>query len=102
MKYNKKVKVYRQGAISMTIPTAYCEMLNINPGDELNLSLDTETKQITIQKIEKEIIGFKELPSWIQELLVKIDPKNAECDLKFNIINENGNPYIQVVKDANN
>ena len=98
MKYNKKVKVYRQGAISIGIPSSYCEMLNLKAGDELMLSLDTETKQVTFEKIEKQIISFKELPVSMQKLLQKVSTKDNYEELKFEINPEGNYPSINLLE----
>lgn len=58
MIYSKKVKVYKQGGTSITLPTAFCEMLHIQPGDTLNLTLDTDKVNINIEK-DKSIEIFK-------------------------------------------
>lgn len=58
MIYSKKVKVYKQGGTSITLPTAFCEMLHIQPGDTLNLTLDTDKVNINIEK-DKTIEIFK-------------------------------------------
>ena len=48
MIYTKKVKVSKQGGTSITLPAAFCEMLQIKPGQQLELNLDTETKTVTM------------------------------------------------------
>lgn len=54
-KVSQKIKVQRQGAISMTIPMFIVRALGLKIGDYLNVTFDQETNSMVVQKWQDEI-----------------------------------------------
>lgn len=98
MLYDKKVKVYKQGGTSITIPTSFCSMLDINPGDELTLTLDTERRRISIFKKEnmddfqQRLIMEKIIKAFSKDGLNAIKNLSVDKDghVNFNVCEFNG------------
>ena len=50
MRYEKSVKVSKQGGTCINIPKVMCEFLDIKPGNILTLVMDTDTQEVSIIK----------------------------------------------------
>lgn len=56
MNYTKKVKVLKQHGTMITIPKTMCELMSLEQGNSVVLTLDTDSQVLTIKKEQKNDI----------------------------------------------
>ena len=56
MQITKEVTVSKQGGTCINIPKQICDVMDINAGDKLSLSLDTEEKIVKVSKVLQDKI----------------------------------------------
>lgn len=52
--YTKIIKALKQGSTGLNIPKSFCEILNINPGDLLEVILDKDKNQFIVRKFKND------------------------------------------------
>lgn len=52
--YTKIIKALKQGSTGLNIPKSFCEILNINPGDLLEVILDKDKNQFIVRKFNDD------------------------------------------------